>query len=161
MPALLKELSVALVIRVAVLSGPNLDRLGTREPAIYGHHHARPRSTARSRRRRAPRGAEAVCRQSNHEGNLVRSIGAAGDDGFAGVVLNAAAYTHTSIAILDAIKAGGVPVDRGPPLQPRRAGAVPPPLGHRAAPASGRVAGFGPRSYVLGLEGLLHHLERP
>ncbi len=92
-----------------MISGPNLDRLGTREPAIYGtttlaEIHRLIEEAARAA------GAEAVCRQSNHEGDLVSWIGAAGDDGFAGVVLNAAAYTHTSIAILDAIKASGVPV---------------------------------------------------
>ena len=54
-------------------------------------------------------GAEAVCRQSNHEGDLVSWIGAAGDDDFAGIVLNAGAYTHTSIAILG--RAGAIVAD--------------------------------------------------
>jgi 3-dehydroquinate dehydratase-2 len=144
-------------LRVAVVSGPNLDRLGTREPAIYGTTtlagvHALVEAAARAE------GAEAVCRQSNHEGDLVSWIGAAGDDGFAGVVLNAGAYTHTSIALVDAIKASGVPVvevhisnpDAREPFRRRS----------RIAPAClARVAGFGPRSYVLGLQGLLHHLR--
>lgn len=142
--------------RVSVISGPNLDRLGTREPAIYGtttlaQLHAQVEAAARAA------GAEAVCRQSNHEGDLVSWIGSAGDDGFAGVVLNAAAYTHTSIAILDAIKASGVPVievhlSNPDAREPFRRRSV-------IAPAClGRVAGFGPRSYILGLQGLLHHL---
>jgi 3-dehydroquinate dehydratase II len=101
-----------------------------------------------------------VCRQSNHEGDLVSWIGAARDDGFAGVVLNAGAYTHTSIAVLDAIKASGIPVievhlSNPDAREPFRRRSV-------IAPAClGRVAGFGPWSYVLGLEGLLHHLARP
>ncbi len=139
-----------------MISGPNLDRLGTREPAIYGtttlaEIHALCEQAARSR------GAVAVCRQSSHEGDLVSWIGAARDEGFAGVVLNAGAYTHTSIAVLDAIKASGVPVvevhlsnpDAREPFRRRS----------RIAPAClARVAGFGPRSYVLGLVGLLDHL---
>jgi 3-dehydroquinate dehydratase-2 len=144
-------------MRVAVISGPNLDRLGTREPAIYGtttlaEIHAMVEEAARAE------GAHAVCRQSNHEGDLVSWVGRARDDDLSGVVLNAGAYTHTSIALLDAIKASGVPVvevhlsnpDAREPFRRRS----------RIAPAClGRVAGFGPRSYVLGLLGLLHHLR--
>jgi 3-dehydroquinate dehydratase-2 len=144
-------------LRIAVISGPNLDRLGTREPAIYGRTtlaqiHALVEDAARAE------GAVAVCRQSNHEGDLVGWIGAAGDEGFAGVVLNAGAYTHTSIAVLDAIKASAVPVvevhlsnpDAREPFRRRS----------RIAPAClARVAGFGPQSYVLGLQGLLRHLR--
>jgi 3-dehydroquinate dehydratase II len=143
--------------RVAVLSGPNLDRLGTREPAIYGTAtladvHRLVEAAARAE------GAEVDCRQSNHEGDLVTWISGARDGGFAGVVLNAGAYTHTSIALLDAIKASGVPVvevhlsnpDAREPFRRRS----------RIAPAClARVAGFGPRSYVLGLLGLLEHLR--
>jgi 3-dehydroquinate dehydratase II len=145
------------VLRVAVISGPNLDRLGTREPAIYGtttlgEVHALVEEAARAE------GAEAACRQSNHEGDLVSWIGRARDDGFHGVVLNAGAYTHTSIALLDAIKGCRVPVVEVHLSNPdarevfrRRS---------RIAPAClGRVAGFGPASYVLGLRGLLGHLR--
>ena len=144
------------MIRVLVLSGPNLDRLGTREPAIYGtttlpEIHQLVEAAARSKN------AEAVCRQSSHEGELVSWINQAGDDGFAGVVLNAGAYTHTSIALLDAIKASGVPCvevhlsnpDAREPFRRRS----------RIAPAClGRVAGFGARSYVLGVVALIEHL---
>jgi len=143
-------------LRIAVISGPNLDRLGTREPAIYGtttlpEIHRLVEDTARAR------GAAAVCRQSSHEGELVTWINRAGDEGFAGVVLNAGAYTHTSIALLDAIKAGGLPTvevhlsnpDAREPFRRRS----------RIAPVClARVAGFGARSYVLGLIGLLDHL---
>jgi 3-dehydroquinate dehydratase-2 len=142
---------------VLVLSGPNLDRLGTREPAIYGTRtlddvHRLVTEVA------ASRGAEAVCRQSNHEGDLVTAVGRAGDDGFDGIVLNAGAYTHTSIALFDAIKASGVPTvevhlsnpDAREPFRRRS----------RIAPACvGRVAGFGAASYVLGLLGLLARLD--
>jgi len=141
-----------------VLSGPNLDRLGTREPAIYGTatlddvHRAVEEAAAAA-------GAEVVCRQSNHEGDLVGWIGRAQEDGFVGIVLNAGAYTHTSIAILDAIKASLVPTvevhlsnpDAREPFRRRS----------RIAQAClARVAGFGASSYVLGLIGLLGHLRR-
>jgi 3-dehydroquinate dehydratase II len=144
------------VLRALVLSGPNLDRLGTREPGIYGtttlaEIHRLVEDAARAQ------GAEAVCRQSSHEGDLVRWINTARDEDFCGVVLNAGAYTHTSIALLDAVKAGGVPVvevhlsnpDAREPFRRRS---------YIARVCLGRVAGFGPRSYVLGLLGLLDHL---
>jgi 3-dehydroquinate dehydratase II len=144
-------------LRVLVLSGPNLDRLGTREPAIYGtatlddvHRLVEEAALAE--------GVDVVCRQSNHEGDLVTWIGRARDDGFAGVVLNAGAYTHTSIAIFDAIKASAVPTVEVHLSNPdarevfrRRS---------RIAPAClARVAGFGAASYVLGLAGLVGHLR--
>jgi 3-dehydroquinate dehydratase-2 len=144
-------------VRILVISGPNLDRLGTREPAIYGTKtladvHREVEEAA------AARGASVACSQSNHEGDLVSAIGRARDDGFDGIVLNAGAYTHTSIALLDAIKASGVPTievhlsnpDAREPFRRRS----------RIAPAClGRVAGFGSASYVLGLVGLLGHLR--
>ena len=146
------------MLRVAVISGPNLDRLGTREPAIYGTAtlddvHRMVEEAARAE------GAEVVCRQSNHEGDLVTWISRAGQEGFTGVVLNAGAYTHTSIALLDAIRASAVPVvevhlsnpEAREPFRRRS----------RIAPAClAKVAGFGPRSYVLGLLGLIEHLRR-
>jgi 3-dehydroquinate dehydratase-2 len=142
---------------VLVLSGPNLDRLGTREPAIYGTAtladvHRAVEEAARDE------DVDVVCAQSNHEGELVTVIGRARDDGFDGIVLNAGAFTHTSIAILDAIKASGAPTvevhlsnpDAREPFRRRS----------RIAPACvGRVAGFGPRSYVLGLVGLIGHIR--
>ncbi len=145
------------MIRVLVLSGPNLDRLGTREPAIYGtltlaEIHALVEAAAHRE------GAEAVCRQSNHEGELVSWIGRAGEEGYAGIVLNAGAYTHTSIAILDAIKASGVPCVEVHLSNPDARE----PFRHRSRIARaclGRVAGFGARSYVLGVAGLIEHVR--
>jgi 3-dehydroquinate dehydratase II len=148
---------VPVTLAIGVISGPNLDRLGTREPAIYGtatlaEVHRLVEDAARAA------GAEARCRQSNHEGDLVTWVGRARDDGLAGVVLNAGAYTHTSIALLDAIKASGVPVVEVHLSNPDAREA----FRHRSriAPAClARVAGFGPRSYVLGLLGLIEHLR--
>ena len=85
---------------IYVLNGPNLNLLGTREPGIYGAMTLADIEGAL--RARAGDRATIVFRQSNHEGELVTWIQEAGAKG-AGVVLNAAAYTHTSIALRDAI----------------------------------------------------------
>lgn len=143
-------------LRILVISGPNLDRLGRREPEIYGsltlaEIHERVSGVAREL------GAEVDCRQSNHEGLLVDWIGAAGDEEFSGLLLNPGAYTHTSYALYDALRAAGLPAVEVHLSNPdareafRRRSCV--------APAClGRVAGFGADSYLLALRGLVQHL---
>jgi 3-dehydroquinate dehydratase-2 len=94
---------------IYVLNGPNLNLLGTREPEIYGH--ATLADVERLCRATAERCALTVeFRQSNHEGEIVDWIQEAGRDGAAGIVINPAAYTHTSVAIHDAIAAVELPV---------------------------------------------------
>lgn len=93
---------------VYVINGPNLNLLGSREPEKYGHAtladvEARCRASAQRH------GFAVEFRQSNHEGELVDWIQEAGRTKAIGIVLNAAAYTHTSIAILDAVAAAAVP----------------------------------------------------
>src|SRR5690349_9460965 len=90
---------------VYVLNGPNLNLLGTREPATYGTLTLAD-IEARLVERARGLGVDLVFRQSNHEGDLVTWIQEAGAQG-AGVLLNAGAYTHTSIALHDAIRAAG------------------------------------------------------
>lgn len=98
---------------VFVLNGPNLNLLGTREPAVYG---AQTLGDVEQlcQQACARHGLGLQFRQSNHEGDLVDWIHEAGRlhaaGELAGVVLNAAAYTHTSVALLDAIKGTGVPL---------------------------------------------------
>lgn len=94
---------------ILVLNGPNLNMLGQREPAIYGA------STLSDIERlcadtAASLGLAVTCRQSNNEGDLVTWIQEAFTSKMAGIVINAGAYTHTSIAIHDAIKMTGLPV---------------------------------------------------
>ena len=93
---------------IHVLNGPNLNLLGIREPAIYGSVTLAAIETV-LRAKAATRGVDLAFRQSNHEGDLVQWIQ---DAGLAGesVILNAGAYTHTSIAIHDAIKGSGARV---------------------------------------------------
>ena len=145
-----------MALRVLVLSGPNLHRLGKRQPEIYGHQtleqiHQKIAAEA------STLGAAVECRQSNHEGELVDWIGAAQEQGFAGIVINPGAYTHTSYALYDALLAAGVPAVEVHLSNPeareefRRHS--------RTAPACiGKVAGFGDGSYLLGLRGLLAKL---
>lgn len=144
--------------RLLVLSGPNLNRLGTREPAIYGSEtlqqiHGRLRKLAVSH------GAEVDCRQSNYEGALIDWIGAAADDGFAAIVINPGALTHTSYALYDALRACSLPVVEVHLSNP--AAREPFRRRSRIAPAClGTIAGFGGDSYALGLVGLLAAIER-
>ncbi len=94
---------------VYVLNGPNLNLLGTREPEKYGR--ATLAEVEKLCRKTAQRHGLAIeFRQSNHEGEIVGWIQEASAEKALGIVLNAAAYTHTSIAILDAIAAAQLPV---------------------------------------------------
>ena len=96
------------IMRLLVLNGPNLNLLGTREPDIYGATTLAD-IEARLAERAAETGATLTCRQSNHEGELVDWLQDARDTADA-VILNAGAYTHTSVALRDAISAIGTPV---------------------------------------------------
>lgn len=91
-----------------VLNGPNLNMLGTREPELYGRESLKDIETA-CRERAKALGLDLDFRQSNDEGELVGWIQQASGKA-AGLVLNAGAYTHSSIAILDALRASGLPV---------------------------------------------------
>lgn len=143
--------------RILVLSGPNLDRLGKREPSIYGTTTLQQIHDELTARARAA-GGEVVCRQSNHEGALIDWIGAASDDGFDGILINPGALTHTSYALYDALKGSGLPAVEVHISNPdareefRRTSLV--------APAClGRVAGFGAASYRIALDALLDRLS--
>ncbi len=136
-------------MRVLFLNGPNLNLLGTREPAIYGavtlsEIEARVESKAKSL------GVTLDFRQSNHEGELVTWIQEARGTADV-VVLNAGAYTHTSLALRDAIAGSGVPTIEIhlSNVYAREE------FRHRSRIAGvcrGMIAGFGPDSYILGLE---------
>ena len=94
-------------MKILVINGPNLNMLGVREPDLYGRE-TYADLMAKIQRHCAARGVEVEIFQSNHEGALVDAIqGAYGTAD--GIVINPAAYTHTSIALLDAVKAVGIP----------------------------------------------------
>jgi 3-dehydroquinate dehydratase-2 len=93
--------------RIAILNGPNLDRLGRREPEIYGH--ATLADLERALRAEFAGRAELEFFQSNHEGQLIDQIARWADAKVAGLVLNAGALTHTSIALRDALLGAQLP----------------------------------------------------
>jgi 3-dehydroquinate dehydratase-2 len=136
-------------MKILFLNGPNLNLLGTREPEVYG------RTTladieAEVRQRATALNVEVEFRQSNGEGELVGWIQEAKGK-FAAIVINAAAYTHTSVALRDAIAAVGVPAIEIhlSNIHAREE------FRHKSliAPVCrGQICGFGAKSYILGLE---------
>ncbi len=142
--------------RLLVLHGPNLSLLGSREPAVYGRAtlaQIDAALTARAHRR----GYELECLQSNHEGALIDALhGAVGR--CAGVVFNPGGYTHSSVALRDAVVASGLPTvechlsNTAARESFRRRSMI-------AAVCVGTVAGFGARSYLAALDALIDHLE--
>jgi 3-dehydroquinate dehydratase-2 len=139
--------------RVLVLHGPNLNLLGTREPSVYG------RTTLAQldlliQRHATGRGAQAVCRQSNYEGHIIDWIQGDAREGFGAIVINPGALTHYSLALRDAVSAVSVPVvevhlsNIHGREEFRRHSVI-------AAAARGQIAGFGPASYLLGVDAAL------
>ncbi len=138
--------------RIQVLHGPNLNLLGTREPDVYGTTTLEEIDAALARAAKE-RGAEVECFQSNHEGLLVDRIheSIAWADG---ILINPGGLTHTSVALRDALAASGLPVVE---VHLSNVFAREPFRHHSyvSGVAVGLVAGFGARSYALGLEALL------
>ena len=95
-------------MKILVLNGPNLNFLGIREPAIYGSQ-TYDNLIAKINAHCEEKGIEVQCLQSNHEGTLIDYIQQAYFDKVDGIVINPAAYTHTSVAILDVLKAHNAP----------------------------------------------------
>jgi 3-dehydroquinate dehydratase II len=139
-----------------VLHGPNLNLLGRREPGLYGSS-SLAMIDADLQGQAAALGVGLECFQSNHEGGLVDRIHQAAGD-CEGILINAAAYTHTSVALRDALLAVAIPfvelhLSNTHAREPFR---------HRsllADKAVGVICGFGPASYRLALEGLVAHLR--
>ena len=144
------------MLRILVLHGPNLNLLGTREQSIYGSESLDSIDAALSKLAEAL-GVEVDIRQSNSEGELVGWIQDS-KTGYQGIIINPAAYTHTSIAIRDALAAVGLPtvevhlsnIHQREPFRHHS---------HIAGVALGQISGLGPAGYLLALRGLNDYLS--
>jgi len=142
--------------KILVIHGPNLNLLGQREPKVYGRVtleaiNSALKKTAKSRK------VSLTIKQSNHEGQIVDLIGKAKSK-FNAILINPAAYTHTSVAIRDALAACGIPAievhlsNIYSREEFRQRSLVSPVV-------KGSIMGFGAKSYILGLEALLDLLD--
>lgn len=140
---------------VLILNGPNLNLLGTRQPEVYGSAtlaDVEDICVAHG----DTLGLDVTCMQSNHEGAMIDAIHAARDT-HSGIVLNAGAYTHTSVALCDAIASVALPVVEVhlSNIHAREAFRH---VSYIAPVALGQIAGFGTKGYVLALDALAAHL---
>ncbi len=143
---------------VLVLNGPNLNLLGTRQPEIYGSTTLADVEAMCAAHGEA-RGIHVTCRQSNHEGALVDAIHASKGT-FDGIVLNAGAYTHSSIALHDAIAGTQMPVIELH-LSNIHARESFRHTSYIAPVAVGMICGFGASGYTLALDAMIGHLGGP
>ena len=134
---------------IYILNGPNLNLLGSREPEIYGHETLADIET-RARTRASSHGLELVFRQSNLEGELVTWIQEARTEA-AALILNAGAYTHTSVAILDALKTLSIPAIELHLSNPHRRESFRQ-HSYVALGSTGVIAGFGAAGYELAVD---------
>lgn len=145
------------MLNILVLHGPNLNLLGQREPGVYGSATLEDINLLLETEAQALQ-VKVSALQSNHEGVLVDAIQAARDQ-HSGLLINAGAYTHTSVAIRDAIAGVNLPtvevhlsnIYRREPFRHHS---------YIAAIAVGQISGFGPDSYRLGLQALVYHLRK-
>ena len=146
-------------MRVLVLHGPNLNLLGSREPAVYGATTLAEIDAALARRA-AEAGVQLSSFQSNHEGALVDRVQAAREDGTAFILINPAAFTHTSVALRDALAAVAIPFVEVHLSNVHRREA----FRHHSyfsELAEGVIVGLGASGYRLALEFALERLGSP
>lgn len=143
-------------MKILILNGPNINLLGTREPEIYGSL-TLDKINAKLQYYAAAKGIEIETYQSNIEGEIVDKIQSV-KDSFDGIVINPAAYTHTSVAIRDAISAVSLPavevhISNIHSREEFRKNSLIAPV------CIGQISGFGADSYKLGLQGLIDFLN--
>jgi 3-dehydroquinate dehydratase-2 len=148
---------MATPLKVLVLHGPTLNLLGQREPEIYGSL-TLAQIDQQLQQMAIALGVELTAFQSNSEGELVTAIQKALGE-YQGIVINAAAYTHTSVAIRDALSAVKIPTVEVhlSNIHQRESFRH---FSYIAAVAIGQICGFGVNSYRLGLQALVEHLQK-
>ena len=144
--------------KVLVIHGPNLDILGKREPSIYGNVTIDDINQEVIKKGKE-KGISIETFQSNHEGDIVAKIGQASKSGIDAIIINPAAYTHTSIAIRDAISASSVPTVEVH-LSNIYAREEFRHISMIAGVAKGQISGFGKMSYMLALEAVYGILNK-
>ena len=145
--------------KILVLNGPNLNLLGSREPDQYGHR-SLEEIMETLERFAGTCGHELSHRQSNSEGALVDAIQEAGHDGTDYIIINPAAYTHTSIALRDALLAVNIPFVEVH-LSPVAAREAFRQVSYFADIAIGVISGFQGDSYLLALQAIINRIEPP
>ncbi len=141
---------------ILVLNGPNLNLLGTRQPEVYGRE-TLDMINNDCVQYAASQGAQVICQQSNHEGALIDAIHAAKGT-HQGIVLNAGAYTHTSIALMDALASVGLPCVEVH-MSNIHAREEFRHVSYISKVALGQICGFGSRGYQMAIGALIAHLD--
>lgn len=146
--------------KILLINGPNLQLLGKRCPEVYGASTLQDiESIIRSLAEEL--GVTLECFQSNHEGEIVDRIGASLFDGTAGILINPGAYTHTSVAVRDALEAVSVVCPAVEVHLSNIHGREAFRHASLTAPVcAGQIAGFGPESYLLGLRALVSVIQK-
>ena len=143
--------------KILVIHGPNLNLLGNREPLVYGQITLSKINQTLKRQAKSAK-VNLVIKQSNHEGQIVDLIGEAKKNKFQGILINPAAYTHTSVAVRDAVAACGlivveVHLSNIYSREEFRHKSLISPV------ATGTILGFGAKSYTLGLSAILDLIQ--